>query len=388
MAISDKPGGSTRTVVRRASDGTTRVLNYPGLKYYNDKVVRSVNGVKPDQNGNVNTKGGAGSAQTKPSYWDDPLIHRIEIKPEDWNLTNGMTAPDCGLFFRTSVFFSWTGTEHKTHLVPISELVNDSDRQIDHIIEDGGVYAVGIVEYYRIITFETDLSIDPSSGIGAELVYANSGDLPPVEQGYMILDTDGGYSQTALTHFPEIEPYDSDQVPTYSTTYAAPYAARGKQRGRSDLIAAQHESDLHASLKDKALIYLITGVYRRCVYDSKGSYWVEVKHDDCQEHFPDKPIYLVVRESPDSTADTLYVPRDPNGPKGSPEDNGIGVEEEPEVTADLDGIAEAALKLATPRKIALTGEALGSGQFDGSKDIDIYTTVERITNTELEEALK
>lgn len=44
-------------------------------------------------------------------------------------------------------------------------------------------------------------------------------------------------------------------------------------------------------------------------------------------------------------------------------------------------------KLSTPRKIQLVNEVLGWNEFDGSKDIEISTTVRRITNTELEEML-
>ena len=379
MAISDKPGGSTKTVVRRTSDGTTRVLNYPGLRYYNEKVVRSVNGVKPDQNGNVNTKGGAGSAQTKPSYWDDPLIHRIEIKPEDWK-TFDNSNPDTGIFFRTMI------TMDRTEFIPVSAMVNDADKQIPEIAEAGGFYSDTVAEFYRVVVYLADFAVNPSDGFGVEQIFCNSGDLPPLEQGYLSLDEDGGPTPLLLSRVGE--DMTSEYISPYMVYYLDADSYKKWPAGNAKLIVKSHESDLCASFKDRTLIYLFVGVSSRGWYYDDESRLVEVKHDDCQEHFPDKPIYLVVRESTESTADSLYIPRDPNGPKGSPEDNGIGVEEEPEVTADVDGIAEAALKLATPRKIALTGEALGSGQFDGSKDIDIYTTVERITNSELEEALK
>ena len=50
--------------------------------------------------------------------------------------------------------------------------------------------------------------------------------------------------------------------------------------------------------------------------------------------------------------------------------------------------AETAKKLSTARQIALTGEASGQTLFDGSEDVSIYTHVERITNSELEELVQ
>ena len=44
-------------------------------------------------------------------------------------------------------------------------------------------------------------------------------------------------------------------------------------------------------------------------------------------------------------------------------------------------------KLTTARTISISGEASGEGLFDGSTDVDIYTSVKRISNTELEEML-
>ncbi len=44
-------------------------------------------------------------------------------------------------------------------------------------------------------------------------------------------------------------------------------------------------------------------------------------------------------------------------------------------------------RLSNPRKITLINEVSGWNEFDGSQDIEIYTTVGKITNTELEEML-
>lgn len=57
-------------------------------------------------------------------------------------------------------------------------------------------------------------------------------------------------------------------------------------------------------------------------------------------------------------------------------------------TAVLAETAVKAQKLAQKRMIALTGEAVGAAMFDGSEDIDIYTSVEALTNEELEVLLK
>ena len=46
--------------------------------------------------------------------------------------------------------------------------------------------------------------------------------------------------------------------------------------------------------------------------------------------------------------------------------------------------ARTAERLLNARTISLVGETLGAGQFDGSKDLSIFTTVERLTNEELE----
>lgn len=51
------------------------------------------------------------------------------------------------------------------------------------------------------------------------------------------------------------------------------------------------------------------------------------------------------------------------------------------------GIAKQAEKLKTPRQISLAGDAQGEGSFDGSEDVEIYTTVERLSNSELETML-
>lgn len=51
-----------------------------------------------------------------------------------------------------------------------------------------------------------------------------------------------------------------------------------------------------------------------------------------------------------------------------------------------DGIE--AVRLKTPRAIALGGEAAGETMFDGGEDVTIYTSIERLTNEELEELLK
>ena len=50
--------------------------------------------------------------------------------------------------------------------------------------------------------------------------------------------------------------------------------------------------------------------------------------------------------------------------------------------------AQTAQKLARARTIALSGDATGSTEFDGSKNVEISTSVNAITNTELEEILK
>ena len=50
--------------------------------------------------------------------------------------------------------------------------------------------------------------------------------------------------------------------------------------------------------------------------------------------------------------------------------------------------AGTASRLTTPRRIALTGDATGSTMFDGSEDVSIMTTVETVSNTELEELFR
>ena len=50
--------------------------------------------------------------------------------------------------------------------------------------------------------------------------------------------------------------------------------------------------------------------------------------------------------------------------------------------------AVTAEKLKTARKIAITGEAKGETQFDGSADAEIYVAISCLTNAELEEILK
>ena len=49
---------------------------------------------------------------------------------------------------------------------------------------------------------------------------------------------------------------------------------------------------------------------------------------------------------------------------------------------------EAAERLATPRAIELRGDALGQAAFDGTSDAVIYTSVEALNNTELEDMLR
>lgn len=55
--------------------------------------------------------------------------------------------------------------------------------------------------------------------------------------------------------------------------------------------------------------------------------------------------------------------------------------------ADMAEEAKVAWKLKTLRKIIVSGEVDGEGLFDGSGDVDIYATVDRITNSELEAML-
>ena len=45
-------------------------------------------------------------------------------------------------------------------------------------------------------------------------------------------------------------------------------------------------------------------------------------------------------------------------------------------------------RLTTARNIRLTNEISGQALFDGSDDIEIYTAVDRITNSEMEEMLQ
>lgn len=45
-------------------------------------------------------------------------------------------------------------------------------------------------------------------------------------------------------------------------------------------------------------------------------------------------------------------------------------------------------KLTTGRNIRLTNEVLGQALFDGGEDIEIFTAVDRITNSEMEEMLQ
>lgn len=51
-------------------------------------------------------------------------------------------------------------------------------------------------------------------------------------------------------------------------------------------------------------------------------------------------------------------------------------------------ISKIADKLSEAREIQLTGSAHGSGMFDGSEDIQIYTVIDTIDNMTLEEMLK
>lgn len=60
--------------------------------------------------------------------------------------------------------------------------------------------------------------------------------------------------------------------------------------------------------------------------------------------------------------------------------------EDPDVS--LTGLSEAANRLYTPRRIEIAGDAQGETVFDGSRDVAIYTAVETIENTELEDMLK
>lgn len=57
-------------------------------------------------------------------------------------------------------------------------------------------------------------------------------------------------------------------------------------------------------------------------------------------------------------------------------------------TASSANEAVTAEKLKTARKIAITGEAKGETQFDGSADAEIYVAISCLTNAELEEILK
>ena len=52
-----------------------------------------------------------------------------------------------------------------------------------------------------------------------------------------------------------------------------------------------------------------------------------------------------------------------------------------------DWSAPAADKLRTARKIELSGEASGYGDFDGSADVTIDTYIARLTNSEIEELM-
>ena len=52
------------------------------------------------------------------------------------------------------------------------------------------------------------------------------------------------------------------------------------------------------------------------------------------------------------------------------------------------GTAQMAQKLAAARTIELEGEAIGETLFDGSQDVSIYVSIERLTNEELKEMLK
>ena len=45
-------------------------------------------------------------------------------------------------------------------------------------------------------------------------------------------------------------------------------------------------------------------------------------------------------------------------------------------------------KLRTPRIIQLTGEASGETQFDGTEDVELYTSIAAMSNSELEEMLQ
>lgn len=58
-----------------------------------------------------------------------------------------------------------------------------------------------------------------------------------------------------------------------------------------------------------------------------------------------------------------------------------------EVAAYADS-AGRAQRLETARSIGLSGDAAGSTTFDGTKDVNIYASVEAISNAELEELFK
>ncbi len=55
---------------------------------------------------------------------------------------------------------------------------------------------------------------------------------------------------------------------------------------------------------------------------------------------------------------------------------------------DPAGAAAIAQRLATPRQIGVSGDAVGAAMFDGSEDVDIRTVVEALTNEDLRRILQ
>lgn len=367
MAINQ--GDGLGTVDRKATDRTRKVLNYPGLVYFDEKnkqkFIRTINGIGPDANGNVNVEGGTGgggSTTFNGTYVEtvngesgtvtvtpakigavpttrtvngkslrknivlsasDILVSGsgqtvyealqgfepsaspyfvITIRPSDWTLKSA------GKKNARTTYDPWlerkvTEAEYYEH----TGSVFDDDDESGRVDENGVTIYIGD-SYSEIWVAHYDISDDVING-QYEYVWCNTGDLPQID--------------SALAEY--YEEYDDKHEYLYVDRGLVRYSEAG-------------QTDLYFRKVSNAYVELGLNV-RHTVYQSKehvempnGSSIVIneaswVFDEDNPPVMPDKTIYIVLRRLSDENGpDGEYkyeIERDSAGPTGTPLQNGI-----------------------------------------------------------------